>query len=302
MTSCLVSTPSHLASLSSNLLLSSPHSDLTMVTHDLTLRAHQAMVLPRLPMLQDLLPSSCFSCSDPLLLLLPDTPGHELKEALAILYMAGDPQPLANLLGLEMTNLGINEFKGSTEEQFEKPKVESSFPSDRTPVVEFVKGEMEVERDAIYEDVDNEDKLEGLVMEDDEIVAKGEEMKSKFIAKERKRVAKIKLEGERFKCYQCPYKSNKKSSFDSHMERKHSQRSMVCTRPWCDILFSTLFERSQHIKLCFLNCNYCEKKFERQSHYARHMEAELKKIERQKVQSDLNLFIFTGESSKASSV
>ena len=91
---------SHLLSLSSSLLSSPSHSDVTLVTPTLSLQAHKSLLLSRLPSFSSLLCSSC-SPHDPLLLLLPDTPASSLTSALRQLYTTGQPEQLAGLLGLD---------------------------------------------------------------------------------------------------------------------------------------------------------------------------------------------------------
>ena len=71
---------SHLSSLSSSLLSSPSHCDVTLVTPSLSLQAHKSLFLTRLPSLSSLLCPSC-SPHDPLLLLLPDTPASSLTSA-----------------------------------------------------------------------------------------------------------------------------------------------------------------------------------------------------------------------------
>ena len=134
---------SHLSSLSSSLLSSPSHSDVTLVTPSLSLQAHKSLLLSRLPALSSLLCPSC-SPHDPLLLLLPDTPASSLTSALQQLYTTGQPEQLAGLLGLgqgvkgelgQNQNIpgiekeGCNEVKDALlkqEEVFENDKINAS--------------------------------------------------------------------------------------------------------------------------------------------------------------------------------
>ena len=112
---------SHLSSLSSSLLSSPSYSDMTLVTPSLSLQAHKSLLLSHLPSLSSLLCTSC-SPHDPLFLLLPDTAASSLSSAMEQLYTTGQPEQLAELLGLgqgvkgelmENQNLIVNKEKGS---------------------------------------------------------------------------------------------------------------------------------------------------------------------------------------------
>ena len=91
---------SHLSSLSSSLLTSPSHSDVTLVTPSLSLQAHKALLLSRLPSLSSLICPSC-SPHSPLLLLLPDTQAYSLTSALEELYTTGQAKQLEDILGLK---------------------------------------------------------------------------------------------------------------------------------------------------------------------------------------------------------
>ena len=96
----------------------------------------------------------------------------------------------------------------------------------------------------------------------------------------------------KYLCTVCHYKTNHKSSFDSHMERKHRERAegLVCTRPWCETTFITKHDREEHKKNCLLECGVCGKKFDRQDHLNGHMRGEARKALKDAAQSKWETF------------
>jgi hypothetical protein len=52
---------------------------------------------------------------------------------------------------------------------------------------------------------------------------------------------------------------------------------VVCTRPWCNLTFPTVFDSDQHRNGCLKVCSYCGKTFDKIGKYERHMAAEKKK-------------------------
>ena len=86
--------------LSSSLPSTPSHPDVTLVTSSLSLYAHKAVLLSRLPSLSSLLCPSC-SPHDPLLLLLPDTPAPALTSALEQLYTCSQVEELEDIFGLK---------------------------------------------------------------------------------------------------------------------------------------------------------------------------------------------------------
>ena len=102
----------------------------------------------------------------------------------------------------------------------------------------------------------------------------------------------IKSSSNFFPCTICLYKSNKKSSFDTHTERKHSEREerLVCTRPWCDETYSTKHKREKNKKSCLLECGVCGKKFDRQDHFNAYLRAEATKAIKVAVMKKWDLF------------
>lgn len=78
---------------------------------------------------------------------------------------------------------------------------------------------------------------------------------------------------KKYKCEKhpkCKFKARDNYGLRTHQRIKHQEKLVTCSKPWCQAVLGTLFEKELHIKTCLIICSLCGKSIYRGDHWRRH--------------------------------